>query len=392
MRRVYAPSSLFCIAAAVLFLILPVRAGAQPAEWVEQPFFVKLMGQYYFHPASPAFAAPYFLKAYPGFRAALGYEWRNFDFSLESGLSCFVGADPYRIYVENLTMTPLLFKLGYTFFLPKGFGLQPEAGFGAVFYTTIHDSIIHPLPRNMQKSFTANMMAAARLNLVWTIPKAPLLRLHIGGGVDMIPETDWLISIPVIEAGITFKPRLPRRVPPPRGLPAPETPQPPETAEPRPVVIPPESSEPLDEGDAEILTDLREAVKDDEDITVEAVLKGIMMTVWNIYYVPDSDRFLPSEYSRLDMIAHALRLVPSNRSFLVEGHVADVPTPVDNMDLSYRRAQRIVDALVQRGIGRDRFVFRAWGGTKPLGDNATEEGRRLNRRVEITIGKKGEIE
>ncbi|GHU70817.1 hypothetical protein FACS189450_05870 [Spirochaetia bacterium] len=302
------------------------------------------------------------MKSWPGFRAALGYEWWRFDFSLESGISYFGGANPYRIYVEDLTMFPLLFKFGYTFPLPGGLGIQPEAGFGAVFYKTIHDSTIPSGPRNMQESFTTNMMAGARLNLVWEIPKAPFFRLHVGGGVDLIPETDWPIFIPVVEAGITIKPRLARRITPS-----------------------------LNKSDPEILSDLRKALKDEEDIAIDEIMRGIMMTIWNIYYVPGSDQFLPVEYRRLDTIAAALRLVPINRHFLVEGHVADVPStsPISNMELSMLRAQRMVEALVQRGIGRERFVYRAWGGARPLGSNTTEAGRRLNRRVEITVLKEG---
>jgi outer membrane protein OmpA-like peptidoglycan-associated protein len=345
------------VAFIVLVLLLAVPLCAEADGGVAQPFFIKVTGQYYFHPISPEFVASDFLSAWPGFRAALGYEWRRFDFSLESGLTRFEGKDPYRIYVEDLTLFPLVFKFSYTFSLPKGFGIQPEAGVGAVFYNTIHDSVIHSGPRNMQESFTVNMMASARLNLVWEIPRAPFLRLHIGGGVDMIPEIDALIFIPVIEMGITFKPRLPRRI----------------------------------ARDPEVFEDIRTALKDDEDIFVDEVLQGIMMTIMNIHYVPESDQILPSEYPRLDMIAAALKLVPSNRRFLVDGHVADVPSPspVSNRELSAWRARRMIEALVQRGIAPERFLYRAWGGTKPLGDNATEAGRRLNRRVEITILKEG---
>jgi outer membrane protein OmpA-like peptidoglycan-associated protein len=312
------------------------------------------VAQYYLFPVNAPFVFWDYLRPDPGVRAALGYEWRNFDFSLESGYTHFAGIDPHRIYVEDLHLFPLLFKFGYTFALPKGFGIQPEAGFGAVFYRTIHDSTIHPGPRDMQESFTVNVMASLRLNLVWEIPKASFLRLHIGGGADMIPETEEPIFIPAIEAGITFKPRLPRRL---------KTPQ--------PEVPPPEPElPPLTEADAEVLSDLREALKDDEDIAIDAVMQGIMMTVWNIHYAPNSDRILPAEYLRLDTIANALKQIPLSRSFLVEGHEARVPSPGDNMDLSLRRAQRVVDALVERGMGRDRFVCQASGGTKPLGDNA----------------------
>jgi outer membrane protein OmpA-like peptidoglycan-associated protein len=55
------------------------------------------------------------------------------------------------------------------------------------------------------------------------------------------------------------------------------------------------------------------------------------------------------------------------------------------MQLSVERAQKMIDELVKRGITAGRFSYKGWGGQKPLGDNSTDEGRRLNRRVEITI-------
>jgi outer membrane protein OmpA-like peptidoglycan-associated protein len=55
------------------------------------------------------------------------------------------------------------------------------------------------------------------------------------------------------------------------------------------------------------------------------------------------------------------------------------------MELSIERAQRMVEELVRRGISADRFIYKGWGGTRPIGDNSTNDGRALNRRVEITI-------
>jgi outer membrane protein OmpA-like peptidoglycan-associated protein len=45
----------------------------------------------------------------------------------------------------------------------------------------------------------------------------------------------------------------------------------------------------------------------------------------------------------------------------------------------------MIEELAARGIPAGRFIYKGWGGTKPLGDNSSEEGRSLNRRVEITI-------
>jgi outer membrane protein OmpA-like peptidoglycan-associated protein len=120
------------------------------------------------------------------------------------------------------------------------------------------------------------------------------------------------------------------------------------------------------------------------NIDLEVVPEGIKLTIKDIRFAPDSDQFLPDEYPRLDQIALALREAP-DRTFLVEGHTAATGRAQGEMELSIQRAKRMVDELVKRGISADRFLYKGWGGTKPLGDNSTEPGRALNRRVEITI-------
>jgi outer membrane protein OmpA-like peptidoglycan-associated protein len=119
-------------------------------------------------------------------------------------------------------------------------------------------------------------------------------------------------------------------------------------------------------------------------IGLAAVPEGIRLTVNDIRFHPDSAEFLPEERSRLDLIARALGQVPG-RTLLVEGHTAAVGRPEGEMDLSIRRAKRMVEELVSRGISADRFIYKGWGGAKPLGDNSNESGRARNRRVEITI-------
>jgi outer membrane protein OmpA-like peptidoglycan-associated protein len=127
-----------------------------------------------------------------------------------------------------------------------------------------------------------------------------------------------------------------------------------------------------------------ELAGEDPGIDLSPVPEGVRLTVRDIRFAPDSAEFLPEERSRLDRIAQALGDIPG-RSFLVEGHTAAVGRPGGEMELSLDRAQRMIDELVRRGIPAERFMYKGWGGERPLGDNATEEGRRLNRRVEITI-------
>jgi outer membrane protein OmpA-like peptidoglycan-associated protein len=120
------------------------------------------------------------------------------------------------------------------------------------------------------------------------------------------------------------------------------------------------------------------------NIELSPVEEGIKLTIKDIRFVADSDQFLPEERERLNLIAEALKQVP-DRTFLVEGHTAAVGRAEGEMTLSVERAKRMVDELISRGISADRFIYKGWGGLKPLADNATDAGRARNRRVEITI-------
>jgi OOP family OmpA-OmpF porin len=55
-----------------------------------------------------------------------------------------------------------------------------------------------------------------------------------------------------------------------------------------------------------------------------------------------------------------------------------------NMELSGKRAEAVVYALVDKyGIAADRLVAKGVGPLSPVSTNKTEEGRKLNRRVEL---------
>ncbi len=65
------------------------------------------------------------------------------------------------------------------------------------------------------------------------------------------------------------------------------------------------------------------------------------------------------------------------------GHTDSVGDEAFNQKLSERRAQTVVDFLTAKGVGAGRVTAIGMGETKPLADNATEEGRAQNRRVTI---------
>lgn len=70
-------------------------------------------------------------------------------------------------------------------------------------------------------------------------------------------------------------------------------------------------------------------------------------------------------------------------NFIIKGHT-DSTGPADyNQGLSERRAASVGNWLVNNGIAASRLETVGYGETQPKFDNATREGRQLNRRVEI---------
>ncbi|GMO48633.1 MAG: OmpA family protein [Treponemataceae bacterium] len=123
------------------------------------------------------------------------------------------------------------------------------------------------------------------------------------------------------------------------------------------------------------------------DVVPRDTIHGPQITMQNLNFVPNTARLLPGEEGRLDRIADMIKTFITGEEFtvLVEGHTARIGAVQGELELSVERAMTIVNALVTRGIPRQMFTYRGYGGTIPVADNATEEGRAKNRRVEILI-------
>ena len=99
----------------------------------------------------------------------------------------------------------------------------------------------------------------------------------------------------------------------------------------------------------------------------------------------DFDRYniKPQFYHLLDEVAVVFEKNPGLR-VRIEGHTDNVGTAAYNIKLSLRRANSVMEYLVRKGIAKDRLSIEGFGFTRPIAPNSTEEGRALNRRVELT--------
>jgi outer membrane protein OmpA-like peptidoglycan-associated protein len=123
---------------------------------------------------------------------------------------------------------------------------------------------------------------------------------------------------------------------------------------------------------------------DEANIEVENTAAGIKLTIPNLQFEPDSAMLVKGEYSRIDDIYEILKMVPQAQ-ILIEGHTAKTGNDKGEMNLSVERAKSIAQELVKRGIKEGRLICKGSGSTKPIADNSTDEGKKINRRVEITI-------
>ncbi len=121
-----------------------------------------------------------------------------------------------------------------------------------------------------------------------------------------------------------------------------------------------------------------------DNVTVEKREDGVALTLNKLHFRPDESVLLPGEDNKIKIIADILKKIPE-RSFLVTGHTADIGSVESQIELSVKRAETIAEMLKNAGISAERLIFQGKGGSEPAAANDTEEGRALNRRVEIII-------
>lgn len=89
-------------------------------------------------------------------------------------------------------------------------------------------------------------------------------------------------------------------------------------------------------------------------------------------------------YNLLNGIKSIIDSCP-NASFMIGGHTDSVGNESFNVSLSLKRAQAVVDHLVNLGINKQQLTAQGYGSSKPIADNASAFGRAQNRRIEFTL-------
>jgi outer membrane protein OmpA-like peptidoglycan-associated protein len=107
------------------------------------------------------------------------------------------------------------------------------------------------------------------------------------------------------------------------------------------------------------------------------------IVVNGILFDTGKDVVKPESGAALEEVVKMLKQDTKTRVFVV-GHTDNVGAQAANIDLAKRRAAAVVQVLITKyGIGADRLQAYGVGPYAPLASNETEDGRSLNRRVEL---------
>ncbi len=95
----------------------------------------------------------------------------------------------------------------------------------------------------------------------------------------------------------------------------------------------------------------------------------------------------PESQEQLSNMAEILKSYP-NVELKIGGYTDNTGDASKNLALSDERAKSVLSELVKRGIAESRLKAEGYGQEHPVADNATEEGRAMNRRIDVRVTKK----
>ncbi len=129
----------------------------------------------------------------------------------------------------------------------------------------------------------------------------------------------------------------------------------------------------------------RELEEELDGVTIQRVEEGIAVSFDSgILFAFDSSDLRPQARENLNKLAEILNR-DTDTNLLIVGHTDWIGSETYNLGLSMRRARSAANYLIAQGISGNRIEVEGRGEYEPIATNETEEGRQLNRRVEVAI-------
>jgi OOP family OmpA-OmpF porin len=104
-----------------------------------------------------------------------------------------------------------------------------------------------------------------------------------------------------------------------------------------------------------------------------------------VQFETDSAVLVDRSKQLLDEVVNVLNDNPDIRRLVIEGHTDSQASHAHNQKLSEQRVESVKAYLISKGVEQNKLRTKAFGETKPIADNKTEDGRAKNRRVDFRI-------
>ncbi len=125
----------------------------------------------------------------------------------------------------------------------------------------------------------------------------------------------------------------------------------------------------------------------EKDILLKKVKVGSKIVLKNIFFEFNKATLKPESIPELERLIKLLNDVPTMK-IEISGHTDNVGSELYNQELSEKRAQAVVEYLMDKGVEQDRLTYKGYGFSQPVANNDTEEGRAMNRRTEFKVTSK----
>ncbi len=124
-------------------------------------------------------------------------------------------------------------------------------------------------------------------------------------------------------------------------------------------------------------------------ITIDTIISKddlslISSSAKSIEFETGKDKLTQASYARLDEIAGIMKQHPDSK-WMINGYTDNTGNAKSNDELSSKRAISVQRYFISKGIAPDHLFADGYGSDNPIADNNTEEGRKMNRRVEIIL-------
>jgi len=118
--------------------------------------------------------------------------------------------------------------------------------------------------------------------------------------------------------------------------------------------------------------------------------RGRMLVVLSsdVLFSSGSARLSAEGEVAIEQVVQVLKQIP-DKDFQIEGHTDNVPIKTarfaSNWELASARSISVLNTMLNWGLAPERVSVASFGDTKPIVSNETEEGKAVNRRIELVV-------